>query len=267
MRTTTLVVAAAAVIGYGLLSPPAALAVPPLPKTCNPVAIPAMGINADCGQAANQAGLCRLTGACAPGGTAAPPQQPPAVSAPAAPRNPAPMPMGPVPQGPQNSAPAAMGPPAAYPMGPPPPPGAGPAVPPGAQQYLSQQYPRQACYAGGGGDSLCGHLPEFNDSPAPAPGSSAPANSAPAAPPAIGEQGPAQKNPCDNYLIAHPDGCIPYDANTHLANEPSQGCYLKDKACFPNDPNDPRLGIMPDGVGRCMLGRDDDEGCHPKPTQ
>ena len=179
MRTTTFVMAAAAAIGYGLLSPPAALAIPPLPHTCNPVAIPALGINADCGQASNQPGLCRITGACGPGGTAAATPQQPAVSAPTAMPNPAPRPMGPATPGPQDSSSAAMPDPAPRPLGPvqpvPQQQPAAPAVPAGAQQYLSQHYPRQACYASGGGDSLCGHLPEFNDSAAPAPGPPAPA--------------------------------------------------------------------------------------------
>lgn len=103
MKTAFVLPAAAlAAIAYGLVSPPAALAVP-IPHACNPVPIPALGINADCGQASNQPGLCRLTGVCAPGGATAAPRLP-AVSAPAT-------------QAPQ--AQEGLGPPEPSPLGPP----------------------------------------------------------------------------------------------------------------------------------------------------
>jgi hypothetical protein len=35
-------------------------------------------------------------------------------------------------------------------------------------------------------------------------------------------------------------------------------------SCMPTDPNDPRVGIPGNGLGACLIGRDDD--CHPKPT-
>ena len=90
MRKAIIAAAAAAATSlftWGLVSPPATQAVP-LPQACNPVAIPALGINADCGQASNQPGLCQITGVCAPGGAPLASPGPPAAPAPAVPAGP-----------------------------------------------------------------------------------------------------------------------------------------------------------------------------------
>jgi hypothetical protein len=67
MRTTmiaavgAMLVAGAVPMVYATPSAPSAQAMPPA-HTCNPVPIPQLGINADCGQAAAQCGLSAITG-------------------------------------------------------------------------------------------------------------------------------------------------------------------------------------------------------------
>jgi hypothetical protein len=61
MRTTPLVMAAAAAIG--VMAPFVLFtATAPSAQACNPVPIPALGINADCGYQAAQCGVSALTG-------------------------------------------------------------------------------------------------------------------------------------------------------------------------------------------------------------
>jgi hypothetical protein len=62
------IAAAGAAVALGAI--PVVIATPA--QACNPVPIPALGINADCALAAAQAGDCLLTGICAPGTAATP---------------------------------------------------------------------------------------------------------------------------------------------------------------------------------------------------
>jgi len=149
MRKAIIAAAAAAATSlftWGLVSPPATQAVP-LPQACNPVAIPALGINADCGQASNQPGLCQITGVCAPGGAPLASPGPPAAPAPA--RLPAPA--------------APPGPPAAP----------APAVPAGPPVVVGQQSPGPVSSWPGGVPADCAnevYAAHYNDFCATAPG-------------------------------------------------------------------------------------------------
>lgn len=222
MNTTArfvLPAAALAAIGYGLILPPTAHA---LPGICgNPLLSPAE--QAQCMAMSGGTGANHCSAWYCSGGGA-----PAAIPAPAAP---------PPPPQPVAAPPPAAQPPVVPVQLPAPPPN------PNALNCSDPSVRGQFPIA-------CATQPGLQGAPQPA-GAPAPA--------------PAP-TPCNNYLLAPipGDGCIPYDQDAHdsITGGP---CHLSESGCFPNNPNDTRIGMLGDTVAPCLLGRD--EGCRPIPKQ
>jgi hypothetical protein len=175
-------------------------------------------------------------------------------------------------------------PPPAAPPPPPPPPAAPPPVeaapaPPGV---VPPGLPPGACQIGSGTCSIAtgegqngGYVPvpghEGWLEPGPAPNSlGSGANAVEGAVPGILGEPPAPApgpqiavgGGTSSGIIAPGPDTPPSNPGTHDSVYGGECNLMDDANCWPNDSNDPRIGVPANGVGECLLVRD--EGCRPK---